>query len=342
MLEEAPLLTRVLLEVIRGIDEKRPKMFITDTFFPMSENVRGEYIDIDVVDGNRILAPFVSEIDPGTLVETPAYQTKTIKPPYLKPLTAVDVTDFSKRIAGNNAYSSADINVMAELIGEKVAMMLDSILRRIESMNAECMRTGTVTIVGETVNQVIDYGRDPNLTIILGGTDVWENVTSNPLKDIKEWTRMIRQRSGLVPTDIILGANAYDAFRDHPSVQKVFDVRRMDVGELRRAASEEINGAVFYGRAEGVDIWEYDEWHNIAGVDTPVIDPKKVLMVSRRAANRTVFGAVKHVRAGLVSTRFFPNDWIDDRQNARFVEIHSRPVPILRHPNSTLCAKVIA
>ncbi|MCP5629338.1 major capsid protein, partial [Klebsiella pneumoniae] len=75
-----------------------------------------------------------------------------------------------ERIGGE--YTAAEremLNLQFEMTDQ-----IDMINRRLEWMAASALVSGTVTVAGEGYEtKVVDFGRSPDLTITLSGSDKW-------------------------------------------------------------------------------------------------------------------------------------------------------------------------
>ncbi|MCK8543995.1 major capsid protein, partial [Yersinia ruckeri] len=74
--------TNVLVQTVPNL--KTSQNFLLDRFFPNVVTSDTEFVSIDVDVGQRRMAPFVSPLVQGKLVESRRLQTNTFKPPYIK------------------------------------------------------------------------------------------------------------------------------------------------------------------------------------------------------------------------------------------------------------------
>jgi hypothetical protein len=109
------------------------------------------------------------------MVESRRYQTNKFKPAYIKDKRAPDLRkpirrQIGERIGGEfTAAERAMLNLQFEM-----ADQIDMLNRRLEWMASSALQTGRVTIAGEGFpTTVVDFGRDPALTVALTGTDAW-------------------------------------------------------------------------------------------------------------------------------------------------------------------------
>jgi hypothetical protein len=254
--------------------------------------------------------------------------------------------DFLSRDFGQHIYAGADsaASRAAKQVGKDLAYLEEIITRREEWMAAQLVQTGKVAIVGDGVDDEIDFGMDASHIITLTGNDLWSDQTnSKPLEDLRAWRRLILKDSGLNATDVIMGTDALDAFLDHPDVQGKLDTRRIDLGEINPAQVP--NGVIYYGRIKdvAVDLWVYDEWYYDEGSSTelPMIDTKKVVMGSRQARTARHYGAIQDLEATAAVSRF-PKSWTEQDPSVRFIMVQSAPLVSLHQVDGFLCAKVLS
>ncbi|MDE2472337.1 MAG: major capsid protein, partial [Bradyrhizobium sp.] len=179
--------TNTLIQVVPNL--KRAQTFLLDTFFENIVMADSEYVSIDVDVGVRRMAPFVSPLVEGKLVEQRRIQTNTFKPAYIKDKRAPDLRKPVRRMIGER--------IGGELTGAEREManlefemtdQIDVLTRRMEWMAAQAMLTGTVTISGEGFpTSLVDFGRDPSLTVALtattGSAAMWGSVTGSDGRD---------------------------------------------------------------------------------------------------------------------------------------------------------------
>ena len=90
--------TNVLIQVVPNL--KLPVSFLLDKFFPNIVVSDSEFVSIDVEVGLRRIAPFVSPLVEGKIVEQRRFQTNTFKPAYIKDKRAPDLRKPIRRIIG--------------------------------------------------------------------------------------------------------------------------------------------------------------------------------------------------------------------------------------------------
>ena len=231
--------TRTLLGVVRNM--KPAKRFLTNTFFNRRNPIITPTVDIDVVKSKRKLAPFVSMRIGSKTVDTEGYFTQTFKPPMVAPDYPFTGEDLEMRLPGENIYSgNSPDDRLAALIGQKLASFDDMIARREEWMVAQLLSTGKIPVVGEGVNQIIDF-QFTNKAAALAAKAKWSYVSSDyagdPIKDLKTWKRLLA-KAGFTPTHVIMDTAAADAFLAHPAVTKYFNTPSANFGNFAPRAKD--------------------------------------------------------------------------------------------------------
>ena len=152
--------TNLLIEVVPNL--KRAQTFLLDKFFPNIVTADSEFVAIDVDVGKRRMAPFVSPLVEGRLVEQRRMQTNTFKPAYIKDKRAPDLRKPIRRMIGERL--GGDMTGLEREMADLEAEMTDQIdilTRRLEWMAAQVLMNGTVTITGDGFpTTLIDFSRD--------------------------------------------------------------------------------------------------------------------------------------------------------------------------------------
>lgn len=333
--------TRTMIELLEQM--KPARTFLKNTFFGGTPRTFDtEYVDIDIIKGKRRMAPFVSPVVGGKTVERLGYKTDTYKPVLIAPDMVTTAEDAMRRAAGENIYGAASPSErMAEQLGRDLAELDSLITRREEWMCAQALFTGQIHMVGEGVDEIVNFGLTHNE--ILAGTDLWTDASSNPLAYLRSVRRTIIQDSGVSPNIMIAGSDAIDAFLANAAVQKAMDMRRVDMGQI--VPSTLPNGVTYYGyiRDVALDIYGYDEWYlDDAGIEQPMVPVDKILVASTNARTDMLYGAI--VEADTNETFALPRvpkSWTVPKPSARFVALKSRPLPVPVQIDAFYVAKVV-
>ena len=192
--------TRAMLAAMQ--QEAPTNQFIIDTLFTRVETFDTEYVDIDIVKGDEKLAPFVAPIVEGRVVKESGFKTNTYKPAYVKPKYITNAADIIRdRLAGESAYATSSAsNRAAVRLAKQLKEGTNKITRREEWMAAQAITEGTVTVQGDGIDMVIDFGLSASHKITLSGADLWSDATnSNPIMDISGYKANISELIHAVP-----------------------------------------------------------------------------------------------------------------------------------------------
>lgn len=342
---------RTMMEAV----ENRPvaRSFLRDMFFKR-ENIRTfstKHVDVDYFKGRRRMAPFVSPRLAGKTLSREGMTTQTYQPPQIKPDRVTTVDHLETRLPGDNPYESKSPADRAKVILAKDLIDLDdSISRREEWMFAQILFTGKVHMLGEGVDQILDF----NFTQkeILSGTSLWTDSLSDPFEYLFDRRRKVIQNSGVNPDILLLASDVVMPFIQHPKIMKLLDTKAIDVGRINPRILP--NGTTFIGSITslGLDVYCYDEWYldEDTDPDNPVekamVPPGHILLASSRAKFNTYYGAVTLVNPD--TKQFFtvegdriPHSWVTVEPPTHTLQLNARPLPVPHEVDSWLVAKVI-
>lgn len=330
--------------MLAALEQMLPaQSFLLDTFFRITETSQTRYVDIDVIKGKRRLAPFVNPRLEGKMVEKRVYQTFTYAPPYIKPKMITTAEEILKRQPGETIYSGnmGPMQRAQQQLGKDLAELDEMILRREEWMAAQALQTGKIPVVGEGVDDEIDFLMATNHLVTLSGTSLWSNAASKPIEDLEDWAERIIQDSGLTVDTIIMGKNAARAFINNADVQKKLDMLKF---QMVTVAPQKIRPGVRYiGTVDSVaDIWVYHDWYydDVSQTEKPLIDPNKVILGSTQARCIRHYGAIQDLDAVGAVPRF-PKSWESKDPSGRFLLLQSAPLPAPHQIDGFVCAKVL-
>lgn len=330
----------------RVIDSlRRPQSFFLDQFFSQIENSDGRTIYFDVErDGDRMrMSPVVHPLREAKLVEEEGYETKSFDPAYIKDLRVHDATRVFKRAIGEQIGTGAlspEQRRIANLTrsSENQVQMLTN---RLESWAIEALTTGQVEIDGDGFNGVVDFGRNPDLTVELTGTAQWDQSGATPTDDLEDWAQLVFDASGSSVTSVIMDGAAWRARRKDEDFLSSLDMRRVQGGQINLGL---MPANVQYKGNDGTfDYWVYAGERPTATTAThgPRLPYGSVLLVGDIAGVRH-FAAIWDEEAGFQAREYFQSSWIERNPSRRMLQLQSAPLVVPYRPNASLYAKVIS
>ena len=331
--------TRKLVQSVNSI--KPAPSFIVDSFFANTDVNTAEHIDVEIYDGKRKLAPFVSPRVAGVLMESQGKTVSSYKPAYIK---FKYVTEAEAVAANTEGVFYTDGTTPAQRGITKAVRELaegrNSIYRRVEKMATEALTTGKVTVLGEGIDDVVDFQMPSTNLKTLTGTALWTDSSSDPIADLRAWKREVMKVSGVMPNRVVFGSDVLDAFIANPQVQKYLDIRRIDLGAV--VPKDLGDGAASIATIEGLEIYSYDAYYtDDSNVEQELFPVDKVLLGSTMAKTVLNFGAIKDFKAGTFVGETFAKSWEVEDPSARFVLLQSAPLPVPTQVSAFMCNKVV-
>jgi len=339
--------TNVLIQVVPNL--KRAQKFLLDKFFPNQVTSDSEYVSIDVDVGKRRMAPFVSPLVEGRLVEQRRYQTNTFKPAYIKDKRAPDLRKPVRRMIGERI--GGDMTGMERMMANlefEMTDQIDILDRRLEWMAAQALMGGSVTITGDGFpTVVVDFGRDPTLTVALTGGAIWSaaNIaadTAAPNANIESWSQLVLQKSGGVCTDIIMTEGAWNALKLDPVIKQAIWYPGSGQGNTIQIGAQIQRGAQYKGRWGNYDLWLYNDWYvDDNNVEQPMLPDGTVIMCGPDMMGTRAFGQIMDPNFSYEALPYAPKTWVEQDPAQRLLLMQSSPIVIPSRVNACLAAQVL-
>ena len=326
-----------------AINQLKPvATMIKDLVFPDAMPSASEYIDVDITIGGRKIAPFVSPIQGGVVVEKMREEIRSIRVPRMrlkKPFTANEL--LTARTPGKGFYATggSDLNAYRR---RKIGMELQDLRNKIDNttewMCAEALK-GSITYSGENISFLIDYQLPTANAITLTGTDLWSDFTnSDPARDLDAWANLIINALGYGPSIMIMGTDVVTSFRNHTKVLAQLDNRRTEIGGTSWDASSN-----FIGNYNGIRCFRYGTTYSDLNDATQNFwDPKYIALIAPQARFSVEYANIIDLEAGAnVVGKFFSKSWIDKDPSNLWMLVESRPLPVMWEPEAIVYAKVV-
>jgi hypothetical protein len=335
--------TNTLIGVVQGL--MTPKSFFLDRYFQKTSQDQTEEIHFDVILEKRRVTPFVSPLVAGKIVESLGRKANTFKPAYAKDKRVFDSGRAFKRAVGEKIGGalSPEERMQAHLASE-LADQLNMLHRRFEVMAVEAARTGKCTVVGDLYpSVVVDFGRTGSHTAAaLAGNARWGQSAAAPLDNLQTGADIVAKDSGTGAMDVIMGIDAWAAFRKDAEVKSRLDTRNI-VGAQLDVGAQITDGGIFRGTIDGFNIFTYSGWWVDPADNTEkVIFPaNEILMGSAAIEGVRAFGAIRDEEAGFQALEYFPKSWIEKDPAIRYLLLQSAPLMVPTRPDATYSRKVL-
>lgn len=358
-----------LLQAVKTI----PPMptFFREFLFKETQQSSTLQVAIDEIIGNRRLAPFVSSSSIAPNVERTAFKSRIYRPPLVKAKKNLQALDALGRLPGELPFTtgSTDNTQRAlELLGWELQDLSDRISRREEWMLSQLLNSGSITITGDGINEVVDYEMLGSHKVTLTGDNLFTSANCDPLALFTEWQRIVQKDGKMGPADFaIMGREVRDAFLSHPKISpnatSLLNTLRVDLGVINPSTLP--NGAEFLGTLKGMgglNLYAYNEYYeDDNGVVQDMMPSDKIYIGFSRARNIFAYGAIQDLQSPAVATNAsrmpnsipslprnntyamsrFPKTWFTEEPSAQILMIQSAPLPIMVQPNCFMSIKAV-
>lgn len=318
-----------------------PAPFFLNSFFREEQRETSEEIHFDVDTGKRRIAPFVSPIVAGKVVQSRGYRTDTFKPAYVKDKRVFDSSRPLKRVIGERIGGELNpAQRLQLLLARDLIDQMEMLTRRMEVMSVEALRTGKIVVKGDEYPEVeVDFGRHADLTQVLTLADRWGEADVEPLDDLQEWSLLVSKHSGSTANTVVMDLKAWQLFSASAKVQKLLD-RFRGRDQLNPTVTGE--GARYMGNIGDFDIWVHTGWYEdpASGLVTPYMPDYTVVITSPDLEGVRCFGAIKDEEAGFQPLPYFPKSWLEKDPAVRYLLMQSAPLPVPYRVNASFCATV--
>lgn len=336
--------TAVLNGVVQSL--RRTPTFILDTVFPDVMTEESEDIHFDVIDDKPRIAPFVSPLLEGKVVQSKGFKTHTFRPAYIKDKRIHNPEKALKRRAGERLTGGMtneqrwQANIMSDLMDQE-----EMLTRRWELMGIDALLDGKTTVDGDGFDaMVVDFQRDPALTIQLAGAAQWGETGVQPLDNIEVWMEQVLQVAGAGITQIVMDPKAWRLFRDDPDARDALDTRRGSRSTAEIGPQVPIEGVQRKGDFGEITFSVYGGYYQdpATGALAPYLPANTVLGLSPQVEGVRQFGAIIDEAAGLQAREMFAKSWAQQDPSVRYLLMQSAPLMVPYRPNASFCASVRA
>lgn len=341
---------RTMGRVVRKLPPVRT--FFRSTFFGHEETFVTKNVDVDFVKGSRKVAPFVHRVIGGKTVPNTGYSTKTYTPPLVAPDKITTVDDLLNRQAGESLISGRTPAERAVLkMASDFMELRDMIARREELMCVQSIFSGKIPVIGEGLNEIIDFGFTNN-EVITTATKKWSNAASDPIGDLKRWHKKVQQ-SGFVNCDMcIMSDDVATAFINHEKVQKLLDVKNYNLAVIQ--PKQLPNGVTYIGTIHelALDIYTYNEWYlddwtnEASPEEKPMVPAGSLALLNSNAQYSMYYGAITLIDDATgnfrtIEGKYVPDAWTKRKPARRFLQLSSAPLSVPHDVDSWFVATVL-
>jgi len=337
------LYTKALIDAYQ---ERITPMSFLRSFFPAVEESTFE-LSIEVERGTEKVAVDVIRGTEGNRNEFAKSSEKIFVPPFYREFFDATQLSLYDRMFAADSIASQTFAAFVNQIADKMREIQNKIERRYELQCAEVLTTGIVTL-NKGIN--IDFKRKAGSLVDNSGSP-WTNNAIDPFAQLQAGAQFIREKgkSQGGTLNAILGDSALNAFLNNTIVKERADIRNFSLDALntpqKNAVGGTLHGIVSAG-SYSIRLWSYPEVYDVAGVSTPYIDPKKVIILPDNPRFKLGFAAVPQLideeNPTPIKGAFIYGDYKDKRAATHDYDVKSAGVAIPVAVDQIYTAKVIA
>jgi len=290
-----------------AVEEASPKPNFMLQFFagtPWTFNDR--YIELNKSFIKAKAAPYVNPYVNGKKIEKEGYDKYNFTLPTVKAPYSIDGVELDQIMIQEHIYSmTSDVARAMALANALANRIVDRIANRREVAATEALFNGTLAIVGEGEDRIIDFNRNSSNVIDLLAGNYWNEATSDPAVDFLN-ALAICARYGAKPRYAIARPSVMlTLIRNAKVAPLVQNMNGYNFGAFTFESRMEIGGGTYYGMFMGVQLWGYEGvYYDDDASETMkyAVPDKKVLFLSPEENNIIANGLHKDLHL------MFPSD----------------------------------
>jgi hypothetical protein len=326
------LFTKKLIAVYK--EKTTPTKFLNSFF---TEDISdGLEVSIGVQRGSEKIAVDVERGSDGNRNTFSKSTEKIFTPPYFNEYWDITSLDFYDRLWRASEISDMALAQLVNSAVEKTQALEDKIDRAYELQRAQAFLTGIVTL-SQGVGK-IDFGRKAGSMVDLAGTTGYF-ATGGVIPFLAyEAGALFLQTVGKTGATTFNAIHGSQAIADLYANAKFLERQNlMNLSlDLIQVPQKNSEGGVYHGQITAgvykVNIWSYPQFYdNAINVQTPYIDPKKVVMLPESPKMVMAYAAVPQLldpgQAPLTG-KFIVSQFTDEKRKTREYHVESAGVPV--------------
>lgn len=328
----------------------KAKTFLRDTFFTDVQTFDTDTVDVDIVKGGRELAPFVHPKLGSRPRSNQGFSTKNYRAPLVSESMVTTGEDLMHREPGEALYSGVTPAARQMRKNARDLMtMNNAITRREEWMAAQVLFTGKIPVIGDGLNEEIDFNFTQSVTLT---SDKWSAEGTDILGQLEDWRETVQKNGYVNANMMVMDRKAASALVNNKQMKELLDTKNYELAKI--APRELPSGATYigsYGKL-GLDFYQYNDWYlddftDPASPTTRQLVPDgTVALLSTEAQFSRLYGAIAYAPYG--ETEFVTEEadrvahaWVERRPDRKFLGLDSRPLLVPHEVDSWLVAKVL-
>lgn len=335
-------------------ERKSPNSFLKNMLFGRNVTVPTRNIELSFLRRGRKIAPFVERNGSAIMVGGHDESFAVVMPPHIRVKKPMNPSELlNKRRPGSVIHVDAGgINAaMRQFIADELSEIMDDVTNSEEYLCALAIRNALAYSSADEAAFSVTFPRSASHEVTLTGADLWSATTSSPRADFLTAAQLVNDDVSLNVTDVILGADAADAFLSHAQITTDLNVNTgsaLQTGNIDLTQQFQESGAMYLGTyVHGIRVWRYARQVGVGSSTVDLIRPTYAEFVARSPAAQfvTYYGAIEDMKAigagSVLQSQRFSKSWEEEDPSARMLLVESNPLPCMRRPDATVSMKVV-
>lgn len=319
-----------------------PALFFLRRYFRATQTHEGKLVLWDKSESKPRIAPYVHPKHPGRPSEQAGYETVGFEPPYVQMDDELDPDEALRRLPGEVLLGALPANERYKLTAAIVRQRhQDKLDARKEVQCAELLRSGTVTVAGDGYEtKVLDFERDPALTVVLSGASQWSAGGIKVLKAIDTYARLARRKGRYAISEWTMGLKAWESFLENLT-EKETDLltsvqhRTGDASiEMGPTAGEKVT---YMGKIGAHKFWTYtDHYFDDDDNEHEVWNEWDVVGTGPGLMGTMAYAGIRNKHASFKALPIFQRMRPNAKDSADMISTESAPLAIPYNINSSI------
>lgn len=341
--------TSYMMGVVRAFALDMENYFLK-TFFPSQVNHTTEKIIFDTVENTHRIAKFVHPDAKADVTEDLGYETKEVKPAYIKELRVHTPDRNILRSAGEPITGNLTPEQRSKInMNLSIKDAMEMVERRKEHMAFEACLNAKATIKGKGFNTVVDFGRKPGLNLTIGEGELtgplwkpWSDKKADLHTQFTMLGKHFFRHAKVSPTHIIMSSSTFSHVVLNTTVRELLDLRRGDDSDVYLGARKHHYGIWYAGRLGQYPIYCYEnEYQDEEGITKPFLEDDVVMFLSTELQGVRHYGMIHDFGAKLQALPYYVDSWTEKNPSRRLFQLQSSPLMVPYRPNCTMKLRVV-
>lgn len=323
---------------------QKPKSFLRDRYFPCNPNkdiFNTEQVLIEIGEGSKKLAPFVTPLKGGVLLKRNAVRMESFMPPTIAPARTLTSDELKKRgfgeaIGGSlspaqrqQQYLLTDIDELGDSITRREELMASDIL-----FSNKCIMKHIADDGSKGEDMQLNFTNDGDNNALYIPSSKWTVDTPFEIieRDIYAMILMLTSR-GIAAEDMLVGTEVALILKNNKAFLKNLDTENLDAGAV--TAAKDVDGASLWGTlvimGHRLNLFLYAETYEADDGTIKNYIPADMICITAPGAGHTCYGAHSLIPEGKEDFETYaspriPQYVVDRKQGIRTITVFSHPV----------------